>query len=128
MPTTYKYFDNDPIILVIHTGTAQPDMAISSRAEVAKFQKAQGRMVHRILDFTGCKVDFSGLVLSMASDQGPGGIDDPNVTTIFVGTTQMVDLGANAFKEQKRYGAVNPVELFTSVDAAVDFARSKVAK
>jgi hypothetical protein len=64
----------------------------------------------------------------MAADKGPGGIDDPDVTTIFIGTHAMVKLGVNAFKEQKRYGAVNPIEFVTSVDEALALIHARIAE
>ena len=129
MTVTYKHFDGEPIILITYDGALSPEAAPQAREEVARFKKAQGsRMVFRIIDFTTAKIDFSTIALGMAADRGEGGIDDPDVTTVFVGTGQMVEMGVTAFKEQKRYGAVNPIELVTSVETALTLVRSKLAK
>ncbi len=127
MAVTYTRFDKEPIILASYTGSILPEEADKTRNEVAAFKKEQGSdMVFRVIDFTRAKIDFSTVALGMAADRGEGGIDDPGVTTIFVGSGAMVKLGVDAFKEQKRYGVVNPIELVTSVDEALAIARARL--
>ncbi len=79
------------------------------------------------MDFSQVKLTFSELVMGMAEDaHHEGGMADPDVTTIFIGSGELVQLGVKSF-EQKQYGLVNPTNLFTSREDALAAIRKQIA-
>jgi hypothetical protein len=123
-----KYMTGEPIMVVLYAAALEFDDAAKVRQEVVKFKQAQGGHVYRVLDFSKTQLTFDIMVSAMAEERNqPGGVGDPDVTTVFVGTAELVAFGVKAMKEQKQYGQAK-VELFTSVDEAVAFARSKIAE
>jgi len=73
-------------------------------------------------------VKFSDLVMAMASDMNPdGGINDPDVSTIYIGSGELLSFGAKAFQEQKQYGPTNIKALVATLDDAIAFARTDIA-
>ncbi len=92
---------------------------------VASFRKEVGGHVYRIVDLTKMPVKFSDLVMAMASDMNPdGGINDPNVTTVYIGSGELIAIGAKAFQEQKQYGQTNIKAVVGTLDEALAFVRT----
>ncbi len=90
----------------------------------AGFKKEIGGHVYRIVDLTKMPVKFSDLVMAMASDMNPdGGINDVDVTTVYIGSGELIAFGAKAFQEQKQYGQTNVKAVVASVDDALAFVR-----
>ncbi len=129
MPTTCQRFPGEPIVLITMIPPINPtEDAPQASIEALKLKRETGGHVYRILDFSQIKLTFTDLVLGMAEDaHHEGGMTDPDVTTAFVGSGELVQLGVKSLTEQKQYGAVNPTRLFTSVDAALADVRAKIA-
>jgi hypothetical protein len=102
-----------------------PDDVINLSQEVVSFKKAVGGHIYRILDFTKLPMTFSDLVMGMGSDRNTeGGINDPDVSTIFIGSGEWVEFGVKAFREQAQYGETNVKHVCISVDEALAFVRA----
>ena len=78
--------------------------------------------LYRIINFLEIHVEFSHVVMGLASDPG---MHDPRMRTIMVGTHDLVRLAAAA-SSQEQYGAKS-VELCTSVEEAVATAQAELA-
>ena len=95
-------------------------------SEAVKLKNELGRAVYRIIDVTTMDLTFPDMTAAMAAERGlEGGSGDPDVTTCFVGSGALVEIGTKALAEQDQYGKGN-VKMFTSVDDAVDFIRGDV--
>lgn len=115
----------DDHIIILHgeEPLAIPQDPIKVMEEVSKFKKEVGGHVYRILDYSKIKITFSDMMVSMAAElDHEGGANDPDVTSLFVGTDEMVRLGTASLKNQEQYGKAK-VHLFTSVDEAIEQAR-----
>lgn len=122
----------DEAILIIEMFTpADPvkDGIAQLQAAVDFKQKVGGHII-KILDFTHAEVKFSDMMQGMASEKGlPGGINDPDLSTIFVIQGDIPQLGVEALKEQDQYGEVrNVIGHFQTRDEALVAARAEMAK
>ena len=123
MESLVEKLPNEPIILV----HVRPHLTESS--EVDEVAAACDRLIegrgpyYRITDFSQFSMTFSGLVLGMATETQhiPGSLSDPRLRNIFVGTQEMVDLGAKSAR-QAQYGELE-IMLFASLDQAIEYAR-----
>jgi len=107
-----------------------PDDPMATTMETSKFLASTQGPIFRVIDITEVvdTLDFSNLMLAMAEERGkPGGADDPNVTTLFVGSGELVKIGAEALKEQEQYGKAN-VHLFESQEDALAFVREQAGE
>jgi hypothetical protein len=128
MPFQIQHITGEPIMVVTMADPLQFDDSAKVRQEVVKFKQEKGTHIYRVLDFSKTKLTFDVMVSAMAEERNQeGGVGDPQVTTVFVGSTELVAFGVKALKEQKQYGQA-PVELFTSVDEALTRVRAKMAE
>ncbi len=128
MAVNVQRLPNEPIVVITMIPPVNP-MQDAPRAsqEAFKLKQECGGHVYRILDFSQVKLTFSDLVMGMAEDSHqPGGMADKDVTTVFIGSGELVAFGVKSFAEQKQYGLVNPTQLFTSLDAALADIRQKM--
>lgn len=117
--------DEHIIGIAILPPTENPKDGIALAEEVIKFKREVGGHIYRILDFTKLPMSFTELMMGMSADMNPeGGINDPNISTIFIGSGEWVEFGVKAFKEQVQYGQTNVKHLCTSLDEALAFARA----
>lgn len=121
--------ENHPIVLFEMQDPFQPDVDTLACAEhAAALQEELGGMVYRIIDVSKLDVQFSDMMLAMGVErEAKGGAADPNITTCFVGSTELVQLGTSALAQQEQYGK-GRVSLFESVDAALGFIQADLAK
>jgi hypothetical protein len=123
---------DEPIIIVSVLNPIKiPDDVIASVQASAKFKQTEGRHIYRILDFTslGQDLPFSTLVNGMVFElKADGGINDMDVSTIYVGSTEWVLFGARAFREQAQYGPTNVMHICGSVDEGIAIARADIEK
>ncbi len=122
----------EPILIVsIVPPLKSPDDVQASIQASAEFKKAQGGHVYRILDFKslGQDLPFSALVNGMAQGlKTDGGVNDPDVSTIYVGSTEWVVFGVKALQNQAQYGPTNVLTLCESVDEAIAAARADMKR
>ncbi len=127
-----KLLPNEPIIVVsIMNPIEVPEDVLSSVQASAKFKHEQGGHIYRILDFTllGHDLPFSTLVQGMSFElKADGGINDVDVSTIYIGSTEWVLFGAAAFKNQPQYGQTNVIHICGTVDEGIAFARADIEK
>ena len=121
----------EPILII---SMVQP-LKTSDEADVnqasAEFKNAEGQHIYRILDFKslGGDVPFSEMMSGMAQGlNAEGGVNDPDVSTIVVGSTEWVVFGAKAIQDQAQYGQTNVVHLCGSVDEGIEFARAAIKR
>lgn len=98
--------------------------------QVADFKHKVGGHVYRIIDFTqvASSIAFSDLVQAMALEMNvEGGINDGEVSTIYVGSNEWIQFGAKAFQTQAQYGKTNVIHICGSTDEALAFARKTIA-
>ena len=95
--------------------------------ETVKVKRELGRPVYRIIDIRSFNIAFSDMAVAMGAERNrEGGAGDPEVTTCFVGSGTLVEIGSKALAQQDQYGKGN-VKLFTSVEQALEFVRKDVA-
>ena len=107
-----------------------PDDPIANLEEAKKFKEHIGGHIYRLIDLSAVSADytFSDVMIGMATERGKeGGADDPDVTTIFVGFGDVVELGAKSLQEQEQYGK-GDVHLFNSQDEALRYIREREGK
>ncbi len=123
MTIVVEQLDNDPIIVA--TIFEPVDMAVDPQKnrelcnEIAR--KYEGK-VYRIIDFTHFELTFSQMVMGLAEDIR---LSERNIVPLIVGNTNLVRLQAEAMK-QEQYGGFE-AKVFTSVDAAIAYAREQLA-
>jgi hypothetical protein len=132
MSTRAVKIDNKPIIVItIIPPPVVPDDVLSVAKYVTEFKREVKTHVYRILDFSvfGDDFTFTDLVQGMAAERGlEGGINDMEVSSIYVGSSQWVVFGADAFQKQSQYGQTNVVHIAATVDEAIEYARAEVEK
>lgn len=124
MESIVEKLPNEAIILV----RVRPHA--SSSPEEAEVAAACAALIdgdgphYRITDFSAFEMTFSGLIQGMSQEKQriPGSVSDPRLRNIFVGTQDMIALGAHSFK-QAQYGGLD-VMLFATLDDALDYARA----
>lgn len=96
--------------------------------ETVKLKRKLGRPVYRIIDIRSFNITFSDMTMAMGAERGrEGGSSDPDVTTCFVGSGALVEVGTKALAQQDQYGK-GKVKLFTSVEQAIEYVRTDVGK
>jgi hypothetical protein len=130
MPTKTEQISNLPIV-VCHM---LPPLTMPQDAEniivdtIALMEKIK-RPIYRVMDFTTTNLQFSDMVVGMSYDKGKkGGTYDPDITTIFVGSDELVKFGTEAMMNQDHFKGAHVAGLATSVDEAIEMARSLLAK
>lgn len=122
----------DERILIIEMYTPADPMkdGMAELQAVNEFKQKAGGHIVRILDFTHAEVKFADMIQGMASEKGlPGGINDPDVSTVFVALGDIAQLGVEALREQDQYGDIrNVVGLFQTRDEALAASRAEIAK
>jgi hypothetical protein len=94
--------------------------------ETVKVKRELGRPVYRIIDIRSFNLTFSDMTVAMGAERDrEGGSGDPEVTTCFVGSGALVEIGSKALAQQDQYGK-GKVRLFTSVEQAMDFIRKDI--
>lgn len=95
----------------------------------ASFKEKLGKKVYRIVDLSLFELSFSEAVMGMGAEKdAPGGINDPDVSTIYVGSGEWVTFGVKAFQEQEQYGETHILAICNTVDEALSAARADIAK
>ena len=118
--STDKRPQNATIIFTVIDPLTIPDDQIQQLQETVQFKQAVGKHIYRIMDFSTAQIDFGMLVAGMANERGvPGGSNDPEVTTYFVGSDSMVQLGVKALQDYEHLYGKTDVRLATSVDEAL---------
>ena len=121
-----------PELPVVHLKMKQPlqmpgDVQTNA-AEGQKLKQEVGGHVYRIIDVREAGLTFSDMMVGMSTDKsGEGTLDDPDVTTIFLGDGELVEFGVKALAEQDQYGKLG-VKLFSSEEDAYDFVREDMQK
>jgi hypothetical protein len=127
MPYTVQRLPSEPIIVVSWsnpTDSAKDSLKMS--AEVDALIAPDENHIYCVQDFRNLKVDFSSMVTGMATqrEKRPGAAGDPRLRTIMVGSGLLWELASKGAK-QLQYGGLD-IPLFSSVDDAVAYARTKV--
>jgi hypothetical protein len=87
------------------------------------------RPIYRVMDFTKTNLQFSDMMVGMSYDKGrKGGTYDADITTVFVGSDDLVKLGTDAMMQQDHFKGAKVAGLATSVEEAVEIARGLLAK
>lgn len=125
MPMQISRVPNLPVIIFQYVGSAKaPDDMETTLKEVSAFKKERGGRVYRVIDMTKIQVDFSLMMLGMAAEVGrEGGSNDPDVTTIFVASGELLKFGAESLREQKQYGQAAQVHMVDTQEEALNFVR-----
>lgn len=118
-----------PAILLEHVQPFKvPEDPTMALQEAAAFKKEQGTHIYRILDIRQIDMTFSDMMMAMEADRGKeGGAGDPDVTTIFIGSGKLVELGTKALAEQDQYGK-GKVVMYTTTEEAIDYIQEQVGK
>ncbi|MBN2303183.1 MAG: hypothetical protein JXQ72_01820 [Anaerolineae bacterium] len=106
----------------------QADVVLSLQA-VSDFKKKRDGHVYRVVDLSLFDLSFSEAMVAMGVEVGKdGGINDPDVSTVYVGSGEWVQFGVKAFREQEQYGTVNILHLCETIEEGIAFARSDIEK
>ncbi len=130
MTVEIKELTGEPIIVcaIRLPHTPQDDVRMSQEA-VSAFKKKMDGHVYRIIDLSQFNLSFSDAVMGMAADRNEdGGVNDPTISSIYVGSSEMVKFGAKAFQEQDQYGKTNVVHVCSTVDEGIAYARAELQK
>ena len=119
-----KYPDIHTVLITMQEPLIVPDDAVGALATSAAFKKEQGCHIYRIMDFTQVNLNFSDMMVGMATEKGhEGGLYDPDVSTIFIGSGELVELGVEALKNQPHYQGANVAGLVRTREEALEIAR-----
>lgn len=131
MPLKIQSLPDEPILIIEMFTPADPfkDGEAELKATI-DFKKKIGGHVFRVLDFTHAEIKFGDMMQGMAAEKGKeGGINDPDVSTVFVAQGDMAQLGVEALREQKQYGDFrNVIGLFPTRDAAIAAIHAEMVK
>jgi hypothetical protein len=103
-----------------------PGDVLDCLKETVQFKKEVNKHVYRIVSFIelGQDLPFGELVQGMGIEiKAEGGINDMEISSIYVGSTEWVVFGADAYRNQSQYGEVNVIHICSSVDEAIEVAR-----
>ena len=131
MPVNIERLVDERIIIFRMYVQADPDEDQKTLLKaVIEFKHEVGGHICRIMDFSEVQVGFSDMMLGMASEkEKEGGVNDPDVSTVFIATTELAQFGVKAFQEQTQYGSFrNIVALVSSREEAMTAARAEIAK
>ncbi len=120
-----QYPDINTILITMNDPLVVPDDAVGALQAAATFKKERGgTKVCRIMDFSQVSLDFSSMMVGMAAEKGhEGGLYDPDVATVFIGTGELVELGVGALKSQPHYQGANVAGLVRTREEALEIAR-----
>jgi len=130
MTVEVKELPGEPII-VFHASlphNPEDDIRIGLQGTV-DFKKKMGAHVYRVIDLSKFNLTFSEAMMGMAAERNSeGGVNDPEVSTIYVGSGEWVTFGVKAFQEQAQYGKTNVIHVCSTVDEGIAFARADIEK
>ena len=119
-----KFADIRTVFVTMVPPLTVPEDAIQALTASAEFKKEVERPICRIMDFSQVDLNFSDMMVGMASEKGhEGGLYDPDVATVFIGSGEMVELGVNALKNQPHYEGANVAGLVRTREEALEIAR-----
>ncbi len=119
---------DEPIVIVKIRPTLDPQKEVYEIADtIADMFAEEEGPIYRINDFTDMDLPFGGLVMGLGLEtQGrPGSLSDPRIKTVFVGTSEMVELGAKSAR-QEHYGGLD-ILLFATLEDALAHIRAERA-
>lgn len=127
MPIKVTRLQDLPAILLEHEPPLKvPDDPQKNMEETLALKRERGGHIYRIIDIRNVDLKFSDMMMSMDAERNKeGGSGDPDVTTCFVGSGALVEMGTKALAEQDQYGK-GRVVLFTSQEDAIDYVRKQV--
>jgi hypothetical protein len=130
MTVTIRELPNEPIIVFeLHLPHTPEEDVTSSQKATSAFKKKMNQHIYRVVDMSFFNLSFTDAMMGMAADMNTdGGVNDPNVSTIYVGSGDMVKFGAKAFQEQTQYGKTNVVFVCSTIDEGITFARAEIQK
>lgn len=120
----------EPIVLLAAKMPYEPDQDMEASLQAVRdFKKKIGGHIYRVVDLTHFELTFSQAMQSMAVERNvEGGINDDDVTTVYVGSGEWVEFGVKAFLEQAQYGKTNILKLCKTVEEGLAAAREDLAK
>lgn len=125
---TQRLQDLPAILLDIQEPFDPKEDVTRSAQEAARLQQELDRPIYRIIDLSKVDMEFSEMIVAMGNERKQaGGSSDPNITTCFVGSSDVVRMGTKALAEQDQYGK-GKVSLFTSVNEAIAFIREDIRR
>ncbi len=131
MTTEIRILPNEPIIIFkMMPPPKMPDDVVAVHSNTAKLKHETGLHVYRITDFTpyGDSLPFSSMVQGMAEElHVEGGINDMEVSSIYIVSGKIASLGVDAFRNQPQYGKTNILQVCANVDEAIGYARADIA-
>jgi len=117
----------EPIIIITGLDPVSRDDPLMVLEAVSRFKRLVNRHIYRIIDLTYQTFDFDYLIYGMIKDKGEGGIDDPNVTTIYVGTQDLVQDGVELFKTASaRFADTYAIFLFPTREESLAYVRAEL--
>jgi len=129
MKVTAKRLPNEPILIIklykdYVVGRDTAEMLSTVNGQIGADESG----LYSIYDLTEMKMTFGDLVMALSNQaqKAPGAMADPRVTTVIVGSSELVKFGAQAF-QQEQYGNLK-FPLYESVDEALKYAREQLAK
>jgi hypothetical protein len=107
---------------VVGKDTADLQMLVDSRVGAGETG------LYAIWDLRKFPMTFSALVQGMGNQaqKAPGAMADPRLNTIIIGSSELVKLGIEAFK-QAQYGGLK-FPLYETVDEALAYVRAQTGK
>lgn len=129
MTVAFKEFPDERMILCTLGLPHSPQQDVSETLEyVAQYKKKVGVPVYRVVDMTQFPLTFSEAMMGMGAELNhEGGVNDPDVRTVYVGTGEWVQFGVKAFNEQAQYGKTYILDICSSVEEGLASARADIA-
>ncbi len=129
MPADVTRVPNEPIVIVTITPPPDPVSEVGEVARtIATMFRGETGPIYRINDFTAVNLSFGELVvgLGLETKGDPGTFTDPRIKTVFVGTSEMVELGAKSMR-QEHYGGLD-ILLFATLEDALAHIRAELRR
>jgi hypothetical protein len=122
-----EHLPNEPILIIklykeYVVGRDTAEMLSTVNSQIGENESG----LYSIYDLTEMKMSFGDLVMALSNQaqKAPGAMADPRVTTVIVGSSELVKFGVEAFK-QEQYGNLK-FPLFESVEEALSYAREQL--
>ena len=113
--------DEPVIVFTIQAPVDGEKDARTTSEKAIEFAHELGQPVYRIVDFSQVNVTFTDILMGISAGTG---VPDDLVHTYMVGSHELVRLAAES-SAQEQYGGGIQVQLYASIDEALDAIRAQ---
>jgi hypothetical protein len=130
MPVTVEKLPDEPIIVcTFYEPASSADYPVLWEKLSQAVEGVDGP-IYRITDLSPIKITFGNMVVAIAEEaksKMPGSAADPRIRSVLIATGTLIEFAAKSIT-QEQYGAIGVPALFTTLDEALSYCRSQIAK